>query len=160
MSSRPTTPHQFPWNIWNQLTGIDLRLLDELIFLSRATARRSPRHAHYCIPGRKYLARKLGCSIVTISRHIAKLKHLGIIEAFQRRPIAGTWQTNFFRVLTWQAWKFGQIRTLVTGIANRVSQLTHIAVSGETKIEPKDQKVAFGTLYDRWMSRGGVTPAS
>ncbi len=153
--STPTAPtHNFPWPIWNQLTGIDLRLLDELIFLSRRQADQSTRQAHYCIPGRKYLARKLNCAVVTVSRHVSKLKRLGILDAFQRRPVTGRWQTNFYRVLTWQAWRYGQIRQLINTLTNRVSKPTHIAASSEAKTQPKDQKVAFGELYDRWMSRG------
>ena len=49
---------QFPYEIYRKLEGVDFRLIDELTFLINLQAQRTG--SRYCIPGRKYLARKLG----------------------------------------------------------------------------------------------------
>lgn len=86
------------------LTATQLRLLDELTYLARLQARRSPSGAKYCTPGRHYLARKCGRSIWTISRNLHDPRLRGIIITTQRRPTHGRWHTNLYRVTSWRAW--------------------------------------------------------
>ena len=55
-------------------------------------------------PGRELLAKQCGCSIWTVSRHVSKLRKLGVLEVTHRklRKKDGTWktQTNVYRVLS------------------------------------------------------------
>lgn len=89
---------------WRKLRGQDIRLLDEIGFLSRLQARRSARRAHYCTPGRAWLAGRLGCSTRTVSRVSAKLAALGVLSKLQRRPVDGRYQTNLYAVVAPAGW--------------------------------------------------------
>lgn len=123
-----TTPRRrFPRDVWNQLTAIDTRLLDELAFLSRLTQQQSPRRASYCVPGRAWLAQRLNCSVETITRHTRKLRDLGLLDKLQRRPVAGRWQTCLYRLIHPAAWKLAALRQRIVGVANRLSKVTALA---------------------------------
>ncbi len=98
---------KFPKDIYRQLDGVDFRLIDELTFLSKLQRERTG--ASYCLPGREYLARKLAVSVRTVSRHIAKLKGLGVIDAIQRRPVRGQWRSNLYKVVHWIGWRVRQL---------------------------------------------------
>lgn len=145
---------RWPRELWNQLSSIDLRLIDELAYLCRRQAQTGRSGAAYCHPGRRYLARKLGCSIPTVSRHISKLKALGMLTAFQRRPKHGTWQTNLYKLIAWTSWRAAQIRHLVASVAHRVSKPTHIAASSEANSQPQTSKESLRDVFDRWRAKG------
>ena len=99
--------NQFPQEIYQQLDGIDFRLLDELAFLCKQQRQRTG--AAYCCPGREYLATKVDCDVGTISRHTSKLEKLGLLEKIQRRPIRGQWRSCLYRLRSWVSWRLGQI---------------------------------------------------
>lgn len=118
---RTTPPRRFDRDTWNQLSSIDVRLLDALGFLSRCTAKRSPTGALYAIPGRRWLAKHLGCSVETITRHTTKLRDLGLLKKLQRRPVTGQWQTCLYRLVHPMAWAAAAITGRVTRLARRLS---------------------------------------
>ena len=68
--------HRFPIETYQKLDGIDLKLLNEVAYLSKLQKKRTG--SAYCCPGRAYLAAKVGCDVGTISRHTSKLVALGI----------------------------------------------------------------------------------
>ena len=63
--------------VWLQLDGIDFRLIEELTFLQG--------NRGYSFPSREYLASKLKISIGTVSRHVSKLRSLGLLQVTHRR---------------------------------------------------------------------------
>lgn len=161
MHPHPTTTptpirHPFPRAVWNQLSGLDCRLLDELGYLSRLTARRSARGASYCTPGRHWLAQRLGCSQTTISRRTSHLKALGVLSKLQRRPVAGHWQTCLYALIHPIAWQASRLRHLLTTTANRVSRMTHLAPSKGRKLTSVHDDPTFKELISRWKARGST----
>lgn len=151
--------HTFPQGIYQQLDGIDFRILNEIAFLSKQQKKRTG--SAYCCPGRKYLAAKVGCDIGTISRHTSKLVSLGILEKRQRRPIRGVWQTCLYKLVSWAAWALagiaGALRQLNT-TAHRVRLHAHIASEKTEIITPavnfpvKNDLVT--NILRRWEARG------
>jgi DNA-binding transcriptional ArsR family regulator len=105
--TRFVSTQTFPTDIYQQLDGIDFRLLDELAFLCQQQRQRTG--AAYCCPGREYLARKVDCDIGTISRHTSKLERLGLLEKIQRRPVRGQWRSCLYRLRSWVSWRLGQV---------------------------------------------------
>ena len=162
-TDQTSTRRTFPEDIWRQLDGIDLKILDWLCYLSKKQGERSPGGAKYCFPGRKFLAGKIGVSVWTISRHISKLKRLGILSAYQRRPKGGRWQTNLYRVINWLGWRIGQILSKFRSNKNGVRLNQHIA-SQERNSSPQrggpPQKLADNPLIQAWMKRGTAVEAS
>jgi Helix-turn-helix domain len=152
----------FPTDIYRQLLGTDFRLLDELTFLAKQQQKKSG--AAYCMPGRKYLAEKLSCSIRTISRSIARLRRLGILDAIQRRPVRGLWQTNLYKIRHWLGWRIGQLGQLLRKPTHRGTPMAHIASPWgkiETSDPPTQQKNAKGEeILARWKDKGLIGASS
>src|SRR5436190_11582677 len=92
-------------SVWYELSGVDIRLLEELTFLQG--------NRGCCFPGREYLAYKLRVSVRTVSRSIRRLRLLGVLHVqarrYQRRD--GTWKTrsNLYQVLGFAGAKIRQI---------------------------------------------------
>lgn len=93
-----------PADLWRKLRSVDFAILDNLAFLSRLRARQSPNGAHYATPGRAWLAQQCGVSIRTITRRTTRLKRIGALDKFQRRPIDGKWQTNLYALVGRASW--------------------------------------------------------
>lgn len=154
-------PRPWPRQTWNQLSSLDIRLLDELAYLSRRQAEHSPTGAHYCHPGRKWLAQRLACSVETITRSTTKLKRLGLLHKFQRRPVAGHWQTCLYRLIHWTAWHAAAIRNAITTTASRLSKVAHIASTKKRVDNPSAPRKTeeLATIITRWRARfGDPTP--
>jgi DNA-binding transcriptional ArsR family regulator len=164
--------NQFPQDIYQQLDGIDFRLLDELAFLCRKQRQRTG--AAYCCPGREYLARKVDCDIGTISRHTTKLERLGLIEKIQRRPVRGQWRSCLYRLRSWVSWRLGQIAGMLRKVgkarsteknSHRVRPDARIAHAYEnsaprphsTPLKPPLTAQEIATrhpILQRWLQRG------
>jgi len=140
--------------IWAALSSIDLKLLEEIAFLCRLRAKESPSGKPWCHPGRKYLAAKLRRSVVTISRHVSKLKHLGILDAFQPRPDGGHWRTNVYRLRSRRSWRLARIGVLIERVAHRIIPSRSQVPIGSAKCSTFDTRPDFQSLYRRWMARG------
>ena len=91
-------------SVFAQLRTVDAGLLDELAFLSRLRRAETRGRASYATPGRVWLARRLGVSVRTVSRHVSALVGLGLVERTQRRPVSGKWQTNLYVLVSRGAW--------------------------------------------------------
>lgn len=123
---------------WNQLRSQDFRLLDVLAYLSKLHSQRSPTGAHYCTPGRTWLARQLQCSTRTISRHTARLAALGVIQKTQRRPRAGHWSTNLYRVVRRAGWRAAAFAQTLRTVTHRLTQPARLASpSGRENVSPR-----------------------
>lgn len=149
---------QFPLDIARQLLGVDYRLLDELSYLAKQQRKRTG--ASYAVPGRKYLSSKLGVSIRTISRSVARLKRLGILDAIQRRPVRGRWKTNLYKIRSWLGWRLAQISSNLRKIFHRETRTSHIASEKQKIKTPSPPPPLFGRtleknpLLKKWMERG------
>jgi len=135
-------------DVWNQLDGIDFRLIEELSFLSKEKG--------YCWPGREYLAAKLRVTVGTISRHVTKLKGLGLLEVFhrRRRRSDGTWdtKTNIYKVVRWAGNKVSTIlRSLFTGMrrAAHRPKKEEISCGDLSKIGNKEVR----SILEKWSLR-------
>src|SRR5262245_42270740 len=97
-------------SVWYELSGLEIRLLEELRFLQG--------DRNYCFPSREYLGRKLQCSVRSISRHTNKLRRLGLLRIQPRRYRRrdGTWTTrsNLYQVLTFIGAKIRRLLTVLT----------------------------------------------
>lgn len=120
-------PHPIDRSVWDHLNGPAFRLLDCLTYLSRLTAKRSAHGAHYCTPGRAWLADQLGCSVRTISRHTTQLAALGVITKTQRRPRRGHWSTNLYRVISRTGWRAARFAQQLRALTHRLTRPAHIA---------------------------------
>jgi hypothetical protein len=149
---------RFPQETYQQLDGIDLKLLEEIAFLCRQQRKRTG--AAYCYPRRAYLAGKLGCDVGTISRHTSKLAGLGVLEKIQRRRIRGIWQTCLYRLRSWQAWMLGRVAGVVRKVGNfhRVRPNAHKASLGRkmetSEAKTRPQNHVSQIILARWKEKG------
>jgi len=88
-----------------RLSGSAIAVLEEIDFLSRMQARRSPSGARYCCPSEAYLSRKVGVRREQISRIVSNLARLGILEVIGRRRRGGNWSTNLYKLVSRKWWK-------------------------------------------------------
>lgn len=107
------------------LSGTQLLLLDELRYLADIQAQKGGKGCHYAMPSRAYLAAKTGCSIVTVSRHISRLVADQWITRVQRRPRAGVYQTNLYRLNQLLAHGPRKLIASLQAALNRVSHVIH-----------------------------------
>jgi len=84
--------------------GLELLFLEQVNFLSKLCAKRSRTGARYSRAGQKWYAGKLACSVRTVGRIVRRLKHLGILTAWQPRKKRGVWQTNICRIMVVRHW--------------------------------------------------------
>jgi DNA-binding transcriptional ArsR family regulator len=144
---------RFERDTWNQLTSIDLRLLEEMGWLSRQTHRRSPSGAYYCFPGRLWLGIRVGASTRTISRHLAKLARLGLLSKRQRRPRLGRWQSNLYRLIHPMAWAAARVRQMLTKCGDRRTQTAHIASSLKRREKDRGSAEALRAIIARGLAK-------
>jgi DNA-binding transcriptional regulator YhcF (GntR family) len=87
------------WNqaqaVWDQLDGVDIKILELIDYLERRYS--------LAFPSRELLAKKLKVSVSTISRHTTKLAALGVLAVKPRkyRRHDGTFvtQSNVYKIL-------------------------------------------------------------
>ena len=137
-TTTPSTPHprQFDEETYRQLDGYDIRLLEEIEFLSKLQAKKSITGAKYCCPSEIYLSKKVGIARENISRHISKLSRLGILAITHRRKLRGNWQTNMYRIVSWVWWRLRQATQTLRSLPSRVTQPSHKAISVRENEEP------------------------
>jgi len=153
VSKQDNPPRTETKTLWATLSGVDLRLIDEIRFLSDLQAKKSPTGATYCMPGRKYLAAKLSVSVRTISRHVAKLASLGVLAVTQRRPQAGHYSTNLYRLSSNIAWCLARIVAKIANRFHRGPKKSHIAPSREGYISPEARKEEIAAILKAWQAR-------
>lgn len=124
----PDNRFHFPAETWKQLDGVDLRLLEEIAYLSDLQRKKSPTGARYCCPSELYLSQKIGVRREAISRHVNKLAELGVLSVTHRRKKGGNWQTNLYKVVKWVYWKVRQAVSGLRGKLHRVRPTAHIAI--------------------------------
>lgn len=154
------TPHPRKFDLQdtlNQLDGHDLRILEEIDYLSRLQGKKSPTGARYCCPGQKYLGEKIGLARENVSRHITKLMKMGILDVTHRRPIRDMFQTNLYKIRSWIFWRLGKILRSLRSLPKRVTQPSHIAIPVRENINrpiPKMVDPFVQSILERWQARG------
>ncbi len=86
-----------------RLAWSDVRVLEEIYYLCKLRKRKGL--TAYCIPGRRYLSKKTGYAIRTVSRATGRLEAAGLIQKAQRRPIQGQWATNLYKPVPKRFWR-------------------------------------------------------
>ena len=136
-------------SVWYELSGLEIRLIEELNFLQGSR--------NYCFPGREYLAAKLKVSTRTISRHTHKLQVLGLLRIQPRRYKRrnGTWLTrsNLYQVLGFLGQKMRQILGLLAGgtMRSRTPKPKEKSLSSDLSHVKNSEMRAF---LERWKKRG------
>ena len=127
----------FPAEIWQQLTGSQIRLCEEIAFLTRGQG--------WAYVGREYLSRKLGLTVNHLSTLTSQLQDLGVLEKMQprRRRKDGTWDTRpcLYRLVPWLAWK---LRGIVHRLFGRKATGLRSTVG---KAEKKEKITAPGSHF-------------
>lgn len=140
-----------------KITATQIRILEQIDYLSRQQAKRSRWGARYCCPGQAYLARKIGVHPVTVSKAVTDLADKGILSVTHRRKVRGIWQTNLYRIMSRCWWRLGKIVRMLVNPRRPFSQNTKHN-SPKKEIDNQNtrmpQKIGEIPLLKMWMERG------
>lgn len=157
-------PRRFDQETYNQISGLDARLLEQIDFDCRQQAKRSRTGARYSTHSEAYYAKVLGVRRETISHHVCHLANLGILEITRRRKVRGVWQTNMYKIKSWIWWRLGRLLRGLRKRPDRVTQGSHKAVC-KTEKEPekpenrKSLSALTQKILARWTERGIIKDA-
>ena len=166
-SSQPSSPapaaephgRRFDTDTYNQISGLDARLLEAINYDCKREAKHRASGARYSTKSEAYFAKILGVCRETISHRICHLERLGILSVTRRRKVRGVWQTNLYKITSWVWWRLGKLLKGLRQSPSRVKQLPHKAnPMRENKYQEEEIK---GPLRDftkeilaRWEARG------
>lgn len=113
-------------------------ILSRIIFLSLLHSANKRGGAVYCVPSEQYLARAVDCARETVSRNLRPLKEMKLLDVIQRRPVAGRWSTNLYRLgrLLWSL--IGDVTTRFFSVLHRVTSVSHIVSEIRSNSHTKD----------------------
>ena len=159
-----------------RLQWSDIRVFEELTYLCRL--RKKKRLQPWVIPSRKYLARKTGFCVTTISRSTNRLVAQGLLRKTQRRPVRGIYQTCLYKPVQRKFWRLAatlgklwnpdqdQAEKCRRKLAHRVTPLSLKHSTIVERITPQNKKDAdlssLPPLLERlpllqtWLERGKV----
>ena len=86
-----------------RLEWSDIRVFEELTYLCKL--RKKKGLVPYVVPSRKYLAKKTGFCINTISRATNRLVSQGLLRKVQRRPVRGIYHTCLYKPVQRKFWR-------------------------------------------------------
>ena len=86
-----------------RLEWSDIRIFEELTYLCKLRRRKGL--VPYVIPSRKYLSKKTGFCITTVSRSTNRLVSQGLLRKTQRRPVRGIYQTCVYKPVQRKFWR-------------------------------------------------------
>ena len=120
-----------------RLAWSDVRVLEEIYYLCKLRKRKGLQP--YCIPGRRYLSRKTGYAIRTITRATDRLEAAGLIQKRQRRPVQGKWATNLYRPVQKRFWKLAgrsakPFHHLMRSVTERLCTVGHLRLIKHTYV--------------------------
>jgi biotin operon repressor len=133
-------PRRFDHKTFNKLDGYDLKILEQIYFLSQCQAKKSPTGAKYCTPSEKYLGKQLGISRESVSHHVVKLNKLGVLDVTHRRKVQGRWQTNLYKIVSWIWWRIRQATKSLRTRPHRVKPASHITTPVRVNNNLENQK--------------------
>jgi len=132
-----------------RLEWSDIRIFEELTYLCKLRRRKGLKP--YVIPSRKYLSKKTGFCITTVSRSTNRLVSQGLLKKSQRRPVRGTYQSCMYRPVQRKFWRLAATLGKLwnpeqsTRVGRPSSRVTPVALkhTKSKKITPlKENKVA------------------
>lgn len=141
---------------WRACKTLDVRLLDQIAYLSTVHNRQSKRGGRYAVPGRRWLAQRLGCSVWTISRHTSALQRAGILQKYQRPQKAGRFRSCVYWLVEPGSWVVARTRQLLRAASHRVRFQAH-----RTRSESVEEREAARRSVLRAQARSllsGVDP--
>lgn len=158
-TSARSHPRRFDRDTYNQLTGLDARLLEAIDYDCRLTAARSPTRAKYSVKPEAYFAKILSVSRETISHHVTKLSKLGVLEVTHRNRVRGVWQTNMYRIRSWVWWRLAKLLRSLRSTPHRVKQPSHLSTpkgneNQKSPAIPSNIAPFVGNILARWKERG------
>lgn len=109
-----------------KLGCVDMALVGRIDHLSKLPVAGVRAHRGYAFPGQKYLAAQLGVSLRTIVSHIKRLRFMGILEVIHRRKKNGHWQTNLYKIVSYQHRGWMRVRNMLTSFPHRAQKAAHI----------------------------------
>ena len=153
-----------------RLEWSDIRVFEELTYLCKLRRRKGL--VAYVIPSRKYLSKKTGFCITTVSRATNRLVSQGLLRKTQRRPVRGIYQTYVYKAVPRKFWRLaatlgklwssesvarvGWPTRRVTGVA-----LKHLREKKITLHPPKEGELSQSSpllerlpLLQTWLARG------
>lgn len=147
-SKTPTTgsgqtphPRRFDRATYNQISGLDARLLELIDYDCRIRAKISRTGARYSIKPEAYFARILSVTRETISHRVCHLEDLGILDVTRRSPVRGIWQTNMYKIVSFVWWRLRKVLRGLRKRPYRVNQPSHLSIP---KREKKPEKTEGG----------------
>ena len=108
-----------------RLTGTELRLIEQLAYLIERQRQRRPGGTPYALPGRAWLAARLGTCVTTISRASGRLARRGMLHVVQRRPRHGQYQTCLYQIIDASGWAAARLARAARRAFDRVADMTH-----------------------------------
>ena len=128
----PTTPQRAAsstpstHSVLAPLTGTQLRLIDEIAYLSNLHATNAPRGGKWCQPSRRYLAEKCNRSIWTISRATCDPRFRRLVAHHQQRKLRGAWRSCKYYIVHRAAWAWAHALHTAISTAHR-PHTTHLS---------------------------------
>lgn len=158
-------PRRFDQATYNQIRGLDARLLEAIAFDCKLQAKRSPTGAKYSLKSQSYFAKMLGVCRETISDRIRHLERIGILDVTRRGQKNGVWQTNMYKIRSWIFWRLAKCLRSLRATPQRVTKPPHYSTPMREK---KDHKALEGgpighftkEILARWEQRGLVKAQS
>ncbi len=154
-----------------RLAWSDVRVFEELTYLCRL--RKKKGLVPYVIPSRKYLARKTGYCVTTVSRSTSRLVARGLLRKVQRRPIRGIYQTCLYKPVPRKFWRLAATLGKLwnpehvpgrVGRFHRVTPMVHkhtlkqreVTQEGHKEVNLSDSSplIAHLPLLQTWLKRG------
>ncbi len=154
-----------------RLEWSDVRVFEELTYLCRL--RKKKGLVPYVIPSRKYLARKTGYCVTTVSRSTSRLVAHGLLRKVQRRPIRGIYQTCLYKPVPRKFWRLaatlGKLWAAEQapgrgGCPHRVTPMAHKHSCKQERVTQQGRKeadlshssplIAHLPLLQTWLKRG------
>lgn len=154
-------PRKFDRETYNQITGLDARLLEAIAYDSRCQSKHSPTGARYSVKPQAYFARLLGVCRETISDAVRKLARIGILDITRRRKKHGVWQSNMYRIRSWMWWRLGKALRALRTNSHRVTQTSHITnpmreITNQEDLKGGALSALTQKILAEWTARGMI----
>lgn len=157
-------PRRFDQKTYNQISGLDARLLEAIQYDCKMQRQYRKTGAKYSVKSEAYFAKILNVCRETISDSVCKLEDLGILDITRRRKIHGNFQTNLYRIKGWIWWRLGK---MLRGLRKRQSRVTQTSHKPNCRTEKETEEPIKGAplktltreILARWTARGFISPS-
>lgn len=156
--SKISHPRRFDQSTYNQISGMDARLLEAIDYDARVNQKHRPTRAKYSDKPQAYFAKILGVCRETISDSVRKLEKLGILDITRRRRVRDRWQTNLYKIRSWIWWRLAKALRSLRSTPSHVTTTSHIATPKRVINNQETPPTGVGALLssqilERWRLR-------